>query len=177
MPPRDSAAINLHGQTTMNSKDVDRANNISAGGGTNGNGSATTSEDKRHLEAMSSRKRKRNSYSEQDGGGGEAMDIDDKVEQDEDALNGDKGSDGTTSLLPSLRTLCLFRLVANVPLASEEMIKLREVFEQQFSLEILLKNEERKAIEAEKAKVETSIKQLEQCVVAGGNLCPLYVFD
>jgi hypothetical protein len=48
------------------------------------------------------------------------------------------------------------------------MPKLLEVIEKEFSLEILLKNQERKTIEAEKAKVEVSIKQLEQCVVAGG---------
>jgi hypothetical protein len=70
---------------------------------------------------------------------------------------------------------CNFLTVAN-PLAPEELVKLREVLEQQFSLEILLKNEERKAIEAEKAKVETSIKQLEQCIVAGG-IAPFYCFN
>jgi len=55
-----------------------------------------------------------------------------------------------------------------IAIAPEEIVKLREVLENQFSLEILLKNEERKTIEAEKAKVETSIKQLEQCIAAGG---------
>lgn len=49
-----------------------------------------------------------------------------------------------------------------------EISKLSEVIEQQFSLEILLKNQERRAIEAEKAKVEISLKQLELCVAAGG---------
>ena len=54
------------------------------------------------------------------------------------------------------------------------MAKLLEVIEREFSLEILLKNRERKTIEAEKAKVEISIKQLEQCVATGGtkNLFP-----
>ena len=52
------------------------------------------------------------------------------------------------------------------------MPKLLEVIEKEFSLEILLKNQERKTIEAEKAKVEVSIKQLEQCVVAGGTSHP-----
>ena len=66
------------------------------------------------------------------------------------------------------------------------MPRLLDVIERQFSLEILLKNQERKTIEAEKAKVEVSIKQIEQCVVAGGitihyttrtlsNLCILIV--
>lgn len=54
---------------------------------------------------------------------------------------------------------------------------MREVLENQFSLEILLKNEERKTIEAEKAKVETSIKQLEQCIAAGGISRFLYSFN
>jgi hypothetical protein len=53
-------------------------------------------------------------------------------------------------------------------LAVDDISKLRQIFEQQFSLEILLKNEERRIIEAEKAKVETAIKQLEQSVAAGG---------
>jgi hypothetical protein len=48
------------------------------------------------------------------------------------------------------------------------MAKLVAVIEHQFSLEILLKNQERKTIEAEKAKVETSLKQLEQCVLTTG---------
>ena len=48
------------------------------------------------------------------------------------------------------------------------MPRLLDVIERQFSLEILLKNQERKTIEAEKAKVEVSIKQIEQCVIAGG---------
>jgi hypothetical protein len=43
-----------------------------------------------------------------------------------------------------------------------------EVIEREFSLEILLKNRERKTIEAERAKVEISIKQLEQYVASGG---------
>ena len=42
------------------------------------------------------------------------------------------------------------------------------MIEKEFSLEILLKNQERKTIEAEKAKVEISLKQLEQCHAAGG---------
>jgi len=42
------------------------------------------------------------------------------------------------------------------------------VIEREFSLEILLKNQERRTIEAEKAKVEISLKQLEQCHAAGG---------
>jgi hypothetical protein len=46
----------------------------------------------------------------------------------------------------------------------------REIIEQQFSLEILLKNQERLTIEAERAKVETSLKQLEHCVAIGGML-------
>jgi ADA HAT complex component 1 len=49
-----------------------------------------------------------------------------------------------------------------------ETTKIREVIEKEFSLEILLKNQERKTIEAEKAKVEISLKQLEQCHAAGG---------
>lgn len=49
------------------------------------------------------------------------------------------------------------------------MPKLLEVIEKEFSLEILLKNQERKTIEAERAKVEVSIKQLEQSVFAGGS--------
>jgi hypothetical protein len=49
------------------------------------------------------------------------------------------------------------------------MPRLLEVIEKEFSLEILLKNQERRTIEAEKAKVEVSIKQLEQCIVAGGS--------
>jgi len=49
-----------------------------------------------------------------------------------------------------------------------ETAKIREVIEREFSLEILLKNQERKTIEAEKAKVEISLKQLEQCHAAGG---------
>ena len=53
-------------------------------------------------------------------------------------------------------------------LDSTDLAKLLEVIEREFSLEILLKNRERKTIEAEKAKVEISIKQLEQCVAAGG---------
>jgi hypothetical protein len=48
------------------------------------------------------------------------------------------------------------------------LAKLADVIERQFSLEILLKNQERRTIEAEKAKVEVSIKQLEQCLAAGG---------
>jgi hypothetical protein len=56
------------------------------------------------------------------------------------------------------------------------LAKLLEVIEREFSLEILLKNRERKTIEAEKAKVEISIKQLEQCVAAGGTKkFPLHV--
>ena len=47
-------------------------------------------------------------------------------------------------------------------------MKLLDVIEREFSLEILLKNRERQTIEAEKAKVEISIKQLEQCVASGG---------
>jgi hypothetical protein len=43
------------------------------------------------------------------------------------------------------------------------------LIEEQFSLEILLKNQERKTIEAERAKVETSMKQLEHCVAVGGS--------
>ena len=60
-------------------------------------------------------------------------------------------------------------------LEGEEREKFLEVVEKEFSLEILLKNLERKTIEVEKAKVETSIKQLEQCVIAGG--IPFFVFD
>jgi hypothetical protein len=52
----------------------------------------------------------------------------------------------------------------------EKLAKLLDVVERQFSLEILLKNEERKTIEAEKAKVETALKQLEHCVALGGIL-------
>jgi hypothetical protein len=53
---------------------------------------------------------------------------------------------------------------------SNDMARLIAVIEHQFSLEILLKNQERKTIEAEKAKVETSLKQLEQCVLANGTV-------
>jgi len=42
------------------------------------------------------------------------------------------------------------------------------VIERQFSLEILLKNQERQIIENERAKVQTAITQLEQCISAGG---------
>jgi hypothetical protein len=163
MTHKDSAIAPPHDQTPMDKKDVDRGNNISVGtGGTNG---ATTSEDKRNSEGMSSRKRKRHSYSEE----GEPMEIDEK-----EVLNGNAESSDETKP-SSARTLYNFGL-ANAPVASAEIIKLREVFEQEFSLEILLKNEERKAIEAERAKVETSIKQLEQCITAGGIIF-LYVFD
>lgn len=55
---------------------------------------------------------------------------------------------------------------------SDDLTKLLEVIEREFSLEILLKNQERKTIEAEMAKVEISLKQLEQCVAAGGILWP-----
>jgi len=58
------------------------------------------------------------------------------------------------------------------------MAKLREVIDKEFSLEILLKNQERKTIEAERAKVEISLKQLEQCHAAGGTqnkLIPPYM--
>jgi hypothetical protein len=54
------------------------------------------------------------------------------------------------------------------------LAKLLEVIEKEFSLEILLKNQERKTIEAEKAKVEISLKQLEQCVAAGGEIPPVF---
>jgi hypothetical protein len=53
-------------------------------------------------------------------------------------------------------------------LGGDDVAKLRRVFEEQFSLEILLKNEERRIIEAEKAKVEAAIQQLEQSVAIGG---------
>jgi hypothetical protein len=48
------------------------------------------------------------------------------------------------------------------------MAKWLQVIEQQFSLEILLKNKERTTIETEKAKVEASIQQLEQSVPMAG---------
>jgi hypothetical protein len=53
-------------------------------------------------------------------------------------------------------------------LESTEREKLLDVIDREFSLEILLKNQERKTIEAEKAKVEISMKQLEQCLAHGG---------
>jgi len=49
------------------------------------------------------------------------------------------------------------------------MPKWLQVIEQQFSLEILLKNDERTIIEMEKAKVEASIQQLEQSVPIAGS--------
>lgn len=50
------------------------------------------------------------------------------------------------------------------------MAKWLKVIEQQFSLEILLKNQERTIIETEKAKVEASIQQLEQSISMAGSL-------
>jgi hypothetical protein len=55
------------------------------------------------------------------------------------------------------------------------MEKLRKVIEEQFSLEILLKNRERTTIETEKAKVETSILQLEQSIPMAGRQVSLHV--
>jgi hypothetical protein len=52
----------------------------------------------------------------------------------------------------------------------EQTAKMLEAIEKEFSLEILLKNEERKIIEAERAKVQTALTQLEHIVAVGGNL-------
>jgi hypothetical protein len=53
--------------------------------------------------------------------------------------------------------------------------KVLKAIEKEFSLEILLKNEERKTIEAEKAKVQTALKHLEHIVAVGGNLTLAYL--
>jgi hypothetical protein len=65
----------------------------------------------------------------------------------------------------SVSRISIFWLIC---LDSNDTAKLLEVIEREFSLEILLKNQERKTIEAEKAKVEVSLKQLEQCLAGGG---------
>jgi hypothetical protein len=91
-----------------------------------------------------------------------------EIENEELSLDNPNGDNLPISdeSLPQLGILSLYF----TDIDSNDMAKLIAVIEHQFSLEILLKNQERKTIEAEKAKVETSLKQLEQCVLINGTV-------
>jgi hypothetical protein len=151
--------------TTTQPEDADRAamaggggQDVGTGGEEGGGGSPTngrkSASTKDTLDILG-RKRKRGHNNQE-------------IQNEELSLDNPNGDNLPISdeSLPQLGILSLYF----TDIDSNDMAKLIAVIEHQFSLEILLKNQERKTIEAEKAKVETSLKQLEQCVLASGTV-------